>query len=48
MLEGEKQMREKQTERYVFLNELAKATSDPKQLRDELLNILTGRPRYYS
>lgn len=32
--------REKQTERYVFLNELAKATNDPKQLRDELLNIL--------
>ncbi|KAL9109109.1 MAG: hypothetical protein Q9227_006200 [Pyrenula ochraceoflavens] len=27
-------------ERYVFLNELAKVTSDPKQLRDELLNIL--------
>jgi cytochrome P450 len=40
MLEGEKQMSEKQTERYVFLNELAKATKDPKQLRDELLNIL--------
>lgn len=27
-------------ERYVFLNELAKATKDPVQLRDELLNIL--------
>jgi cytochrome P450 len=40
MLEGEKQMSEKHTERYVFLNELAKATNDPKQLRDELLNIL--------
>ncbi len=40
MLDGEKQMNQKQTERYVFLNELAKATNDPKQLRDELLNIL--------
>jgi cytochrome P450 len=40
MLNAEKSMNEKQTERYVFLNELAKATNDPKQLRDELLNIL--------
>jgi cytochrome P450 len=31
---------EKEPERYVFLNELAKATEDPKRLRDELLNIL--------
>lgn len=31
-------------ERYVFLNELAKATQDPTQLRDELLNmLLAGR-----
>ena len=29
-----------EAERYVFLKELAKATRDPKQLRDELLNIL--------
>jgi len=29
-------------ERYVFLNELAKATNDPIQLRDELLNILVA------
>jgi len=28
------------TNRYVFLDELVKATRDPKQLRDELLNIL--------
>ncbi len=27
-------------ERYVFLSEMAKSTQDPKQLRDELLNIL--------
>lgn len=27
-------------ERYIFLNEVAKETSDPKQLRDEMLNIL--------
>ena len=27
-------------DRYVFLTEMAKATRDPKQLRDELLNIL--------
>lgn len=27
-------------ERYVFLTEMIKATRDPKQLRDELLNIL--------
>ena len=26
--------------RYIFLNELAKATQDPQQLRDEILNIL--------
>jgi cytochrome P450 len=29
-----------EAERYVFLKELAKATRDPEQLRDELLNIL--------
>jgi cytochrome P450 len=28
------------SQRYVFLTELVKATRDPKQLRDELLNIL--------
>jgi len=28
------------TDRYVFLDELVRATRDPKQLRDELLNIL--------
>jgi len=27
-------------DRYVFLTEMVKATRDPKQLRDELLNIL--------
>jgi cytochrome P450 len=27
-------------ERYVFLTEMLKATRDPKQLRDELLNVL--------
>jgi len=27
-------------ERYVFLTEMLKSTRDPKQLRDELLNIL--------
>jgi len=27
-------------QRYVFLNEMAKATRDPKRLRDELLNVL--------
>lgn len=27
-------------ERYVFLSEMVKSTQDPKQLRDELLNIL--------
>lgn len=33
-----------QFERYVFLNEMTKATQNPKQLRDELLNIfLAGR-----
>ncbi|KAL3422064.1 N-alkane-inducible cytochrome P450 [Phlyctema vagabunda] len=33
-----------QAERYVFLNELARATQNPRQLRDELLNIfLAGR-----
>lgn len=31
---------EKPPGRYVFLNELAKVTNDPRQLRDELLNIL--------
>lgn len=31
---------EKPPGRYVFLNELAKSTNDPRQLRDELLNIL--------
>lgn len=31
---------EKPPGRYVFLNELAKETNDPRQLRDELLNIL--------
>lgn len=31
-------------ERYIFLDELVKATKDPKQIRDELLNIfLAGR-----
>lgn len=30
----------KEPERYVFLNELAKATTDPQRLRDEVLNIL--------
>jgi cytochrome P450 len=29
-----------QPERYVFLTEMLKSTTDPKQLRDELLNIL--------
>ena len=29
-----------QPERYVFLTEMLKSTRDPKQLRDELLNIL--------
>lgn len=27
-------------ERYIFLNEIAKATKDPRQLRDEMLNVL--------
>jgi cytochrome P450 len=40
MLEAGKQEYDQKTERYVFLNELAKSTNDPKQLRDELLNIL--------
>jgi cytochrome P450 len=31
---------EKQDDRYVFSTEMAKATRDPRQLRDELLNIL--------
>jgi cytochrome P450 len=30
----------KQPERYVFLTEILKSTTNPKQLRDELLNIL--------
>lgn len=30
----------RQPERYVFLTEMLKSTTDPKQLRDELLNIL--------
>jgi cytochrome P450 len=38
--EDEKQGGKMAEERYVFLNELAKSTKDPKQLRDELLNIL--------
>jgi cytochrome P450 len=29
-------------DRYVFLDEMARATKDPKQLRDELLNILVA------
>jgi cytochrome P450 len=40
MHDMEKGTDEKAEGRYVFLNELAKATQDPKQLRDELLNIL--------
>ncbi|CAL3969381.1 unnamed protein product [Diplocarpon coronariae] len=31
---------ERRAERYVFLSEMLKSTRDPKQLRDELLNIL--------
>lgn len=31
---------QKHPERYTFLNELLKSTQDPKQIRDELLNIL--------
>jgi len=39
---GEKPSEQKGKEQYVFLNELAKATRDPVQLRSELLNILVA------
>jgi hypothetical protein len=43
----EKSIAGKSEERYVFLDELTKSTQDPKQLRDELLNILlAGRGKY--